>query len=168
MGGECPVRHNQPISDPGECTQISGAVQSQAWHGDPHVPSWPCFWSHTTKKWRFTLLPLRKRKLEEYSQVNCLANHRTAAWQTPNQRLSAVCSIVVGQMSAHAYNFGSGVLIFFKMCALQRKYIYKMAPIPLSWQKQSIFPHSPAHLYLQNPWPFDKGVRKGGPKAVCP
>lgn len=91
VGREYPFRHNHPISDPGECTHISGAVQSQARYGDPHVPSW--FWSHTTKKWRFTLLPLRQRKLEEYSQVKCLANHWTPAWQTPIQRLPAVCSM---------------------------------------------------------------------------
>lgn len=64
-GGNCwagrgyPFRHSHPILDPGQCTQISGAVQSQACCGDPQVPSWPCFCSHTTKKWRFRLLPLR-------------------------------------------------------------------------------------------------------------
>lgn len=106
VGGEYPFRYNHPILDPRECTQISGAVESQACYGDPHVSSWPCFWSHTTKMWRFRLLPLRQRKLEEYPQVKCLANHWTPAWQTPIQRLSAVYSIVVGQTSAQAYNFG--------------------------------------------------------------
>lgn len=113
LGGEYPFRHNHPILDPGECTQISGAVQSQACCGDPQVPSRPCFWSHTTKKWRFRLLPLRQRKLEEYSQVKCLANHWTPAWQTPIQRLPAVCSIVLGQMSAQAYNLGLGFFVYF-------------------------------------------------------
>jgi len=98
-------------------------LKSQERYGDPRVPSWSCFSCHTTKVWRFRLLPPRSRKLGYI--------HSLSVWQTTEHQHNKLrfkgfqlFVVVVGQTFMHLHTILIFCIFYFFKCMLWKGSVY--------------------------------------------